>query len=83
MRKFNVADVIQSKFINSHPEKVRKRHQLNCINNLVDPISDPYYRNYIYTHHKTTLQTADLLYDMLFEMVQDQNHKPYEFWEPE
>ena len=83
MRKFNVADVIQSKFINSHPEKVRKRHQLNSFNNLVDPINDPYNRHYIYTHCKTTLQTADLLYDRPFEMAQNLNHKPDEFWEPE
>ncbi len=49
----------------------------------MDPIDDPYYRNYIDTHYKTILQTPDLLYDRIFEMVQNLNHKPDEFWKPE
>lgn len=49
MRKFSVADAIQLRFRNSHPEKVRKRHQLSSIHKLMDPINDPYCRNYIDT----------------------------------
>jgi hypothetical protein len=40
MRKFSVADAIHLKFRNSHPEKVGKRHQLNSIDNPMDPINN-------------------------------------------
>ncbi len=43
--------------------------QFNGINNPMDSINDPYYRNYIDIYHKQIIQTATLLYDRILRIV--------------
>jgi hypothetical protein len=47
--------------------------QLTNPNSWMDPVNDPYFRDCVKTHYKSVLQTSDLLYDRILDIIQNRN----------